>query len=55
MKASLRKGAPNTIAVATPSRSWSQRDYPVPARQSKTAKAEARTSIHFRVLSRTGK
>lgn len=55
MKQSLKRGASKVVAPSAPARTWASRDFPVPARQSKTAKAEARTSMHFRVLSRTGK
>jgi hypothetical protein len=56
MKASLRKGASKAAAAttATPARSWASRDFPVAANQRKP-KAEARASIHFKILSRTGK
>lgn len=63
MKLSIRKGAvkavavaatPAAIATAVPARSWSARDFPVPATRGK-AKAEARTSIHYRIITRTGK
>jgi hypothetical protein len=58
MKPELRKGASKVIAHAyTPGpgiRKWSDRDLPLPATRGK-AKAEARTSIHFRIVSRTGK
>lgn len=59
MKQSLKRGAANAVAAvlpapAVPARSWSQRDYPVPANQRKP-KPEAPTSMHFRILSRTGK
>jgi hypothetical protein len=58
MKQSLKRGASKVVAAdpakaETPARSWSQRDYPPPANPRKP-KAEARTSMHFRVLSRTG-
>lgn len=64
MKLSIRKGAvkavavtatPAAIAATVPARSWSQRDYPIPTSQRNTVKTEARTSMHFRIISRTGK
>jgi propanediol dehydratase small subunit len=56
MKKELKWGASTSIAANTaPARSWSQRDFPLPANQRKIVKAEARTSMHFKILSRTGK
>lgn len=56
MKASLRKGAASVSASATTSpaiRKWSDRDHPIPATRGK-AKPDAKQSIHFKILSRTG-
>ena len=42
-------------AAAPASRSWAQRDYPHPAAPRVEAKVAARKSIHYRIVSRTGK
>jgi hypothetical protein len=40
-------------APAAPTRKWSSRDFPAPAAPRNEAKVAARTSMHFKILSRT--
>jgi len=42
-------------APAAPTRKWTERDFPAPAAPRKEAKVAARTSMHYRIVSRTGK
>jgi hypothetical protein len=47
--------APAATIVATMTRKWSDRDFPHPVGARVEAKVEARKSIHYKILSRTGK
>lgn len=56
MKQSLKRSTSKVAAtVIPPTSNWGKRDYPHPAAPRVEAKIEARQSIHYRIVSRTGK
>ena len=55
MKPALRRGAAVATTPATPARKWSSPDFQRATPTAPVVKATPKHSMHFRVISRTGK